>query len=754
MAGCWRTRIFASILLIAVAGCSRKRTEADFLESGKKLFEKKDYPRALLEFRNASNLKPADPEPFYQVGVTYLKLGQYGEAATSLRKATELNPKHAGAQLQLAELLAALGDKELVGRGYDRAQAVLADAPGDPSALNALALTELRLRHAEEAQKHLEEAFRKFPQNLRVAANLASIKLARRDFKGAEDVLLQVVAQAPKSTQPLLVLGGLYVQMRNYPEAEKQYRRVLDLDPNHQVALLDLATVQDLKHEPLQAEQTYKRLSALPGRNKHVYAVYLFEEGKREMAIAEFERLARLDRQDRAARTRLLVAYLNTGRLADAEKVLAAALKKNSKDSVALLQRAEISLAKGRLEQAQSDIETVIHFQPDLAEGHYVLAAVQHARGAEATRRQELASALRLRPSMLPARLQLAQSFITGNDPKSALEVLDQAPPDQQQTTGAIVQRNWGLAAVKDWTALRKGIDQGLAADRNTDLLLQDAILRTQQKDYERARASLQEGLKGSPDDVRLLKALAGTYVAEKRASEALIVIRDYASQRPKSAPVQYFLGKWLMATGSSEQAKAAFRQAKEDDPGFVEADLAIAELDSSAGNDAAARQELTDVLAARGEDARVRLMLGAIEESAGNLSAAAGHYRKALQTDPKNFMALNNLAFLLTGMGDFDEALQLSQNAMDAAPAEPAIEDTLGWALYCKGMYQAAIPHLETANSKQSSPRTQYHLAMAYFRVGRDQQARETYMAALKADPKLPEAKMAASVIALSRRF
>src|ERR1035438_9173910 len=43
-----------------------------------------------------------------------------------------------------------------------------------------------------------------------------------------------------------------------------------------------------------QAEQTYRRLSALPNKGyKPLHALFLFQTGKRDQAVAELERLAR-----------------------------------------------------------------------------------------------------------------------------------------------------------------------------------------------------------------------------------------------------------------------------------------------------------------------------------------------------------------------------------------------------------------------------------------------------------------------------
>jgi Tfp pilus assembly protein PilF len=140
--------------------------------------------------------------------------------------------------------------------------------------------------------------------------------------------------------------------------------------------------------------------------------------------------------------------------------------------------------------------------------------------------------------------------------------------------------------------------------------------------------------------------------------------------------------------------------------------------------------------------------MLGMIEESAKSPDAAVKQYRKVLESDPENFMALNNLAFLLVDRDEFNEALGLAQKAMELAPGEASVEDTLGWALLHKGMYREAIRHFKTAFSKQAAPGIQYHLAMAYVMVGDDQLGWQAYTAALKTSPNAPEAGLARQVV------
>jgi uncharacterized protein HemY len=70
--------------------------------------------------------------------------------------------------------------------------------------------------------------------------------------------------------------------------------------------------------------------------------------------------------------------------------------------------------------------------------------------------------------------------------------------------------------------------------------------------------------------------------------------------------------------------------------------------------------------------------------------------------------------------------------------PQNAAIADTLGWIHYRKGMYRSAIAHLKIAVAKESTPRRQFHLGMAYIKIGDQALGRQTIAAALKSDPSL----------------
>ena len=68
-----------ALLGILMGGCSRspEKQSAKFLARGKVLLEKKEYPSALIEFRNASRLQPNSAEPYYQAALVLLAMGDH-----------------------------------------------------------------------------------------------------------------------------------------------------------------------------------------------------------------------------------------------------------------------------------------------------------------------------------------------------------------------------------------------------------------------------------------------------------------------------------------------------------------------------------------------------------------------------------------------------------------------------------------------------------------------------------------------------
>ncbi len=169
--------LFLASCFAVMSGCalSKEVKASNAIASGKKYLQSKDYRRAILMFRSAAQNVPKNPEPHYEIGLAYIEVGDLNSAVASLRKATELNPHYAEAQLKLAELMVRGQSLDFVREAQERAQAVLADSRDNVDAMATLALSELRLGMAKDAEDLLRQALNKFPRHLKSSILLARV---------------------------------------------------------------------------------------------------------------------------------------------------------------------------------------------------------------------------------------------------------------------------------------------------------------------------------------------------------------------------------------------------------------------------------------------------------------------------------------------------------------------------------------------------------------------------------------------------
>jgi tetratricopeptide (TPR) repeat protein len=756
------TRVQAGTLVLIClsavwSGCNRspEARRDKHVAQGKEFLHKKDYSRAILEFKNALQAMPKDADVYYQLSLGYWAVDDVRMAIGSLRKALELNPKHVEAQLRMAQIMSMASDPALVKDAEQRLAKMLEEAPDNADTLHALAFTELKLGEPENAIEHLGRAMVLAPNDIMMAVSMAQAKLQQQDAQGAEQVLRKAVQNSPKSANAAVMLGTFYLSQKRWPEAEQELQRALSLEPNNGQALLDLAKLQNSLGRKGDAEQNFKRLSALPDKTfKPVYAIFLFQEGRRDEAIRKFENLAKEDPEDRQARVRLIAAYRTAEREADAEKVLDQALKKNPKDADALLQRGEMFIVSAKYDRAEMDLNQVLRLRPDSAEVHYVLAKLHQARGESRIYREELLKALQLDPTLLAVRVEAIQDLLASNNAKAAMSLLNETPSFEKDLSEVLAQRNWVLWALGDMGEMRKGIDRGLLLGRTPEFLVQDGAWNLHAGKFAAARASLEEALKINPDDLRALSALNQSYVAQKQNGTALQKVKEYAARQPKSAPIQEFLGVLLMANGQRQEARQAFVAAQAADRKFVQADLSLVQTDIVDGRLDEAQRRLEGLLVSNPSNETARFWLGNVEITRGNHKAALEHLRRVVEANPNNAQALNNYAYLLTEFANQPgEALKYAQKAKELSPGDAAYGDTLGWILYRKGLYPMAVSELERAAANGEDPIRKYHLAMAYVKAGNLDRGRTTLQRALQLNPNLAEAKMAQQVVEAATR-
>jgi tetratricopeptide (TPR) repeat protein len=419
-------------------------------------------------------------------------------------------------------------------------------------------------------------------------------------------------------------------------------------------------------------------------------------------------------------------------------------LEKNENDFEALLQRGHLYLRQRNFVASEADLDRAARMDASSAQVHYVRSKVYAAKLDTTKQRQELFETLRLGPENFPARVDLADLMIVSNNPKAALQTLDEAPEAQKSTLPFFISRNWALIATGDLKPVRAGLDKVMQLAKTPELQLQDAVLKLINRDWAGAGQSLEPVLRADPEDVRALAVFGQAMTAQNQRAAATERIRQIVSLRPRSIPVQLFWAQWLLDDNQRTEARQALQTALALDPKHPVVLTLIAGLHVGERRYDEARTSLNALLAMDHRNPDALMLLAEVEEAMHKPVLAMDHYRKVLTLNGRHVRALNNLAMLLSrDSTKLDDAVSLAQKAKELAPQSPYVLDTLGWIYYRKGLYSLAAVELERAVADGQRPTSQYHLGLTYNRLGDTTKGGRLIATALAKEPKLADTEI-----------
>jgi len=173
--------------------------------------------------------------------------------------------------------------------------------------------------------------------------------------------------------------------------------------------------------------------------------------------------------------------------------------------------------------------------------------------------------------------------------------------------------------------------------------------------------------------------------------------LREAAERQPTGFDANHGLGHLLVETGRAREAIPFLERAAARQPANYENAYDLALANTRAGNDAAARDQATKLLANH-ESADVHHLLGDIDEKLGDSLDALRHYQRAAELQPSESHLFDWGAELLLHHAP-EPAIEVFSRGNRLFPSSRRMLLGLGAAYFARGAYDEAVARIYTAS-------------------------------------------------------
>ncbi len=755
----FRLLLACALIIATFTSCSRDPNvrKQKYLESGDKYFAEHNYREAEIEYRNAIQIDSRFAQAHYQLGQTYLKMGDRQRAFQELTRTLELAPDNYRAHTDLANLLVTTRNPEDIKQAKFHLDILREKQPNSAETHEAWANYYGALNNIPAAMQEMQQAIAVAPDRSESYLLLALFQLRSNLPEPAESNFKKATEVDPKAMNAQLALGGFYQSRNRLPEAEAQFKHAIAVDPKDpapRAALVRLLMQEGKKDETESfLRQTKKDLSDNPEGYRMLGDFYSLSDI--DKATAEYASLYNDHPKDPVVKRNYIQLLILKNRLDDATKLNDQLLKSNPQDVDSLIFNAQIQLRRNDAGGAVDSLQKALRNDPDNAVAHYQLGLAFEQQGNESRAESEWQEAVRLRPDLTDAQRALAALEIRHGDIDALLETAQQIITAQPYTAdGFILKGIAELARQKYSDAQQDAEEAAKRAPQSPAPYVQLANIQLVQKHFPEAEKLYQQALDKDPSSSEGLSGLMNTYFAQKQFDKAIAAANAQIAKSPKTANFYDLLGTALF-NGRKDLpgAEAALRKAIELDKNNTDAleKLGKVQVQEGAADKALAtyQQSIKD----NPRDVTFYVLSGELYEAKKDWDQAKTMYQQALSISPDHPLASNNLAYVIIEQGgNIDVAMGLAQTARRGMPDSPNAADTLGWAYYHKGIYQSAISEFQEAlrlGQKRGDPDDadlHYHLGLAYQKANQNAQARQQLEKAVKLRPDDSEAKKALS--------
>ena len=643
---------------LTLADLEVERTEAEFA-----------YSRAL-------EAEPENIDARFKRGMIRIKQQKYAEAEKDAAILKKLAPKNPATYF-LNGLLAY--QKGNVKEAISLLELTQNEENLFPHALLYLAYSHYRQGNQNITIEYLHRYMEVVPGTVPGRKLLAAIFVKSGQSSEAEKVIKPVVDFKPEDIDAANILGEAMLRQGKIKEANKLLSKIVDLKPNsaaaktRYAAALLVANSYDASIELLQAA-----LQIDPNfKQGHILLVFAYtSQGDYQSALRAGNIFQTRHPQNPIPYNLIGYTYIQAGQAENGQTAFKAAWKLSPGDPTAGQALADLAIQDKQLDLAHNYYAAILQHHPDHLPVLLRLAALANLQGQAKTMVKYLQDAIEKHPKSIQPKISLSRYYLSQGKPERVPSILGEIIQDIDAPAEVLGVYGQSLLARKHFTEAARVYKNQIAlqpdsAQAHYDLGLAYRGLNKNEKMKNHFKQTLALQPSYIPPRLGLVEAslLEGNtelaqhhlaYLTEAAPDNIDVLLLKAANERLKpdqKAALAYIERAYKLAPNTRTL-------------------LALSQQLRLVGELPRMQQLQENWAKVHPDDMANKMSLAGYYVERGLNDSAIPHYESALQAEPDNFVALNNLAWLKKDH-DTRTALKYAERAVKLQPKSAPALDT-----------------------------------------------------------------------------
>ncbi len=727
--------------------------------------KKGEHDEAIELLKQILEKKPNNINAHLQLGFLYLSLSKYDEAFAEAEQVFKIEPPETPLAAHFIK-----GCVMCTKKNYREAIPLLRKATvGMPDMVEAhyfLAQSLAGLGRTEEAISEFKSTLNLAPAFIPAKVHLARI-LSKTGGWEKETVrqCTEILEIKPDQIEALQLLGMVYIENKDFKNADLQFRKIYEINPL--AGVINLAYLNLVSgHLSKCIRQCEEIIIANPDiiyahsilANAHI------KQGSFDKGIEQYKKVLELDPKSTSALINISNAYVVTEEYEKAKEALKNVISTDTSNLQSRLLLAGIYSEEGKIDEAAKFLEQVIEINPDYVNG-YAVAGIYLLQGKTDESIDLCNKALKLIPDNAKLNVNLAIAYQQKESYDMSIKYCKRAIElKPEHPLFAILLAN-NYAAFDEYLLAKHQLESnpsftndqkeayvelfGLCKLDNDKgkvitLALNRSIFARMLGFTDLAISECKKAVAIFPKNVVAKAMLANNYLSVNRNEDAIALHSEIIKEKPGFVSSYSDLARAYLIADKEDEAMDTFQDLIDVDSKSATGRLALATMLAKKGETDKAAKMIEGVIEIDTDNLMAHDLLGKVSLSKKDYERAETEFQKMIELSKDSFEGHFNMAKVKFTQGDFDTCIKHCSSALKSRSLDVRVLNILGMAYLKKGLPDKATMAFSKIIDIDSSFILAY-LNLAKINIGnnRPDAAVRLCKDALKANPDSVEARV-----------